>query len=212
MTIETYTADRDRLYFQQQRALLGTAQKAELEAAVLFEELRARLECLDELAESLDLERDEVDIRHRYGGEPFPWLQQRLGENVRAARTGAERLRVAADDLLQAASDAGLPRVARIARGYQALAAEAQRVGTTHRPGCHLAQVDWARVDGIADGIRRLQAIDEAEQRESIHLTLQDHERQQAQLRGAGLGELAGRIEADPGIQAALQEMRTYAA
>lgn len=205
----TDATSRDRLYFQQQRALLGSAEKAEIEAATLFEDLRLRLEELDEMAEGLDVERDGADIRHRYRGEPHAWMQQRLGDHVRAVRAGAERLQVAAEDLQQTADDAGLPRVARIARGYQALVAEARRVAATHRPGCHLAQVDWARVDGIADGIRRLQVIDDAEQRQSIRLTLQDHDRQQAQLRVAGLGELAGRIEADPGIQVALHELRT---
>lgn len=208
----TDATSRDRLFFQQQRALLGSAEKAEIEAATLFEDLRLRLEELDELAESVDLERDGADIRHRYSGEPHAWMQQQLGDHVRAARAGAERLQVAAEDLEQVADDAGLARVARIARGYLALAAEARRVAATHRPGADLAQVDWSRVDVIADGVRRLQAIDEAEQRDRTRLTLQDHDRQQAQLRAAGLGELAGRIEADPGIQAALQEMRTYVA
>lgn len=118
---------------------------------------------------------------------------------------------MAAEDLQQAANDAGLARVARIARGYLALAAEARHVAATHRPGADLAQVDWSRVDVIADGVRRLQAIDEAEQRDRTRLTLQDHDRQQAQLRVAGLGELAGRIEADPSIQLAIRHMRIYA-
>jgi|GEM_PF-6924608 len=68
------TTSRDRLYFQQQPVLLVAAETTELEAAALFEDLRLRLESLDEMGESLDLERDGVDIQHHYGGEPFPWL------------------------------------------------------------------------------------------------------------------------------------------
>lgn len=125
-------------------------------------------------------------------------------------RTGADRLQVAAEDLQQAANDAGLLRIARIARGYQALAAEAQRVVATHRLDADLAQVDWSRVDGIADGIRRLQAIDGAELGESIRLTLRDHDQQRSRFRISGLEELADRIEIHPVVQVALRQMREF--
>gem|GEM_PF-5342223 len=80
----------------------------------------------------------------------------------------------------------------------------------THRLDADLAQVDWSRVDGIADGIRRLQAIDGAELGESIRLTLRDHDQQRSRFRISGLEELADRIEIHPVVQVALRQMREF--
>lgn len=190
---------------------LSTTHQAWAEVTTLSAELRQRLDRLDELHEGIDLERDGARVHHHHSGDPVPWMQQRLGEHVRAVRTAAERLRVAAEDMESAANDAGgMPRLAHVARGHLALVGEAQRVVASHRPERELAQVDWARVDGIVAGIARLEDLHSVELREEIGHLVHDHDQQQRDRRAAGLTVLADRIDADTPLQRALREMREF--
>ncbi|WP_449467038.1 hypothetical protein [Stenotrophomonas humi] len=151
-------------------------------------------------------------IRYRYSGQLVPRMQQRLGDHGRAVRIEADRLAAAAQDLQEVANDAGLPRTAKIARRHQALAAEARRVAAPNRPGAELAQVDWVRVDGIADGVRRLQVIDGAEQREEMRQVLRGHEQYRRDMIEAGMRDyVTERVDADPAMQRALQQMHEFA-
>lgn len=200
------------LFFQQQRDVLAAVHEAWDESVKYDAELRQRLEDLDELAESIAFEQSGADIQHRYSGQPVPWMQQRIGEHVRAVRVAADRLRVSAEDLTAGVNaDGGMARLAHMARGYLAIVAEAQRVVASYRPDRELVQVDWARVDAVAEGIRRLDGLYDVEHRRSMGLVVQDHEREQAERRAAGFHQLADRIDADPDIQLALQDLRAYA-
>jgi len=142
----TDTAGRDRLYYQQQRALLATVHNAWAAATAASDDLRSRLEELDELAEAIAFEVTDAGVQHRYSGQPVPWMQQRIGEHVKAVSTAAERLRFAADDLHESANDAGgMSRLAHVAIGHRALVAEAVRVVASHRP-----DANWNRWTGSA--------------------------------------------------------------
>lgn len=204
-------AAHDRLYFQQQRALLASTHQAWAAATGLSEELRRRLDDLDELAESIDIEKAGDNIQHRYTGSALCWMQQRMGEHVRAVRVAADRLWVAADDLREAAQDAGgMARLEHVARGHLALVTEARRVITSHRPDSELTQVDWARVDAIVAGILRLEDLDSSELREELIADLRVHNQRLANLRIAGLGKLADRLETDPRLQRCVSEKRKF--
>jgi hypothetical protein len=205
----TDTAGRDRLYYQQQRALLATVHNAWAAATAASDDLRSRLEELDELAEAIAFEVTDAGVQHRYSGQPVPWMQQRIGEHVKAVSTAAERLRFAADDLHESANDAGgMSRLAHVAIGHRALVAEAVRVVASHRPDRELEQVDWQRVDGVVAGIERLEERHAAELREELETDLADHDQLLADLRASGLGKLADRIDKDPRLQRALRTMR----
>ncbi|SDQ64054.1 hypothetical protein SAMN05428982_1926 [Pseudoxanthomonas sp. CF385] len=207
----TDTAGRDRLYFQRQRALLATVHNAWADATAASDELRSRLEDLDELAEAIAFEVTDSGVQHRYSGQPVPWMQQRIGDHVKAVRIAAERLRLAADDLHDSANDAGgMPRLAHVAIGHRALVAEAVRVVASHRPDRELEQVDWKRVDAVVAGIERLEERDAAELREELEADLRDHDQRLADLRASGLDKLAERIDRDPRLQRALATMREF--
>lgn len=204
---------RDRLYYQEQRARLATFHNAWAAATAASDDLRSRLEDLDELAEAIAFELSESGVQHRYSGQPVPWMQQRIGEHVKAVRIAAERLRLAADDLHDSAHDAGgMSRLAHVAIGHRALVAEAVRVVASYRPDRELEQVDWQRVDAVVAGIERLEERDAAELREELEADLRDHDKRLADLRASGRAGLAERIEADPRLQRALQTMREYVA
>lgn len=210
MTISNAAA-RDRLYFQHQRELLASTHQAWAAATGLSEELRRRLDDLDELAESIDIEKSGDNIRHRYTGSALCWMQQRMGEHVRAVRVAADRLWVAADDLREAAQDAGgMPRLEHVARGHLALVAEARRVVACHRPGAELAQVDWVRVDAIVAGIRRLEELDATELREDLAADLRDYSQRLTDLKKKGFSKIACRLDVDPRLQRATQIMRRF--
>lgn len=210
-TTTTDPAGRDRLYFGQQRALLLVAHEAWASATAWAAELRRRLDHLDELHESVDLEQDGANVQHHFAGEPLPWLQQQLGPSVRAVAVAAERLRFAAADLEQAANETGnLSRLAHIARGHAALVAEAQRVVDSFSPGRDRTQVDWARVDVVVAGIDRLEDRQDAELREELSHELLTHDQKLDDLRAVGLGSLADTVAADPALQRALARMREF--
>jgi hypothetical protein len=205
----TDIAGRDRLYYQQQRALLATTHNAWAAVTAASDELRSRLEDLDELAESIAFEVADSGVQHRYSGQPVPWMQQRVGEHVKAVRIAAERLRLAADDLHDSANDAGgMSRLAHVALGHRALAAEALRVLASYRPGRELEQVDWQRVDAVVAGIERLEQRDAAELHEELEVDLRAHDQWLADLRASGSDMQADRIESDPRLQRALRTMR----
>lgn len=205
-------AARDRLYFQQQRELLASTHHAWAAATGLSEELRRRLDDLDELAESIDIEEAGDNIRHRYTGSALCWMQQRMGEHVRAVRGAAERLQVAAEDMAEAANDAGgMPRLAHVARGHMALVAEAHRVVASCRPESERLHVDWTRIDAVVAGIERLEDLDRAELREKLVHNLCAHEQRKRDLRAAGTGKLADRVNSDPLLREALAHMRSAA-
>ena len=209
----TDTAGRDRLYFQQQHALLVSAHNAYRDAGGLADELLQRLDELDELDEGLTFEMTGGGIVHRYAGQPIAWMQQRIGEHVRAVATAAHRLKVAAEDLEQAAADAGdQPRLAHIGRGYVALVVEARRVVTSYRPDREMEQVNWMRVYTIKDGIKRLEDLHDADLRDDLAATLEVHDQRLVDLRASGLGKLADRIDRDQRLQRALRTMRAHLA
>jgi hypothetical protein len=207
----TNTRVRDRLYFQQQHALLNASYKAFRDAGDLAKELLQRLDELDELDEGLTFEMTGGGITHRYSGSPVPWMQQRLGEHVRAVATAAQRLRVAAEDLEQSATDAGgHPRLAHIGRGYMALALEARRVVDSYRPDRELEQLNWMRVYAVTDGINRLEELHYAELRGELETDLADHYKMLVSLRASGLGKLTDRVDRDSRLQRLLGTMREY--
>lgn len=207
----TDTVGRDRLYYQQQRALLASGHNAWAAATAASAELRSRLEDLDELAEAIAFEVTDSGVQHRYSGQPVPWMQQRIGDHVKAVRTAAERLRLAADDLHDSSHDAGgMARLAHVAIGHRALVAEAVRVVASYRPDRELEQVDWQRVDAVVAGIERLEERDVAELREELEADLRYHDQWLVDLRANGLAALAERLDADPRIQRMLRTMRDF--
>lgn len=208
----TDTAGRDRPYFQRQRALLANAHNAWAAATAASDDLRSRLDELDELAEAIAFEVTDSGVQHRYSGQPVPWMQQRIGDHVKAVRVAAERLRLAADDMHDSANDAGgMCRIAHAALGHRALVTEALRVVASYRPDRDLEPVDWKRVDAVVAGIERLEERDAAELREGLAADLRDHDQRLADLRGSGRGALADRLDADPALQRALARMRAFA-
>lgn len=211
MTTTTDAAGRDRLYFSQQRALITAVHHAWACTTTFSVELRQRLDHLDELHESVDLEQAGCNVQHRFSGEPVPWMQQQFGPAVGAVAAAAERLQFAAVDLESAANDAGnMHRLAHIARGHLALVAEAQRVAESFRPGRERAQVDWKRVDGVVAGIQRLADLADAELRDELRHELRTHEQQLVELRAVRLVKLADRLDGDPSLQRALRTMREF--
>jgi hypothetical protein len=213
MTTTTDATGRDRLYFSQQRALLTAVHHAWACATTFSVELRQRLDHLDELHESVDLERAGCNVQHRFSGEPVPWMQQQFGPAVGAVAAAAERLQFAAADLESAANDAGnMHRLAHIARGHLALVAEAQRVVESFRPGRERTQVDWKRVDAVVAGIESLEARDAAELSKELEADLRYHDQRLADLRATGSAAMADRTDTDPCIQRALRTMREYVA
>ena len=209
----TNATGRDRLYYKQQRALLATVHNAWAAATAASAELRSRLEDLDEFAEAIAFEAAGAGVQHRYSGQPVPWMQQRMGDHVKAVRVAAERLRFAADDLHDSATDSGdMPRLVHVSLGHRALVAEAVRVIASHRPDRELEQVDWKRVEAVVAGIERLEERDAAELREELDADLRDHDQRLADLRASGRDKLADRIDRDPRLQRVLRTMREYVA
>ncbi|WP_203321759.1 hypothetical protein [Pseudoxanthomonas beigongshangi] len=209
----TDVTGKDRLYFSQQRALITAVHHAWACTTTYSVELRQRLDHLDELHESVDLEQAGCNVQHRFSGEPVPWMQQQFGPAVGAVAAATERLQFAAVDLESAANDAGnMHRLAHIARGHLALVAEAQRVVESFRPGRERAQVDWTRVDAVVTGIRRLEDLADAELRDELRHELRAYDERPADLRAAGHGDMADVMATDPVLQRALRTMREYRA
>lgn len=205
-------AERDRLYFQQERERLAALQEMDLEAIQFATELHDRLNHFDELDEAVAIETEGAPIRHGFTGHALPWLQMRRGEARTVVATAARRLQEAARELEQAAATTTRSgRLAHIARGYQALAVEALRVVESFGPGREQVQTDWARVDAIRDGIRRLEDRQDAELREEIRHDLASHERNREGLLSLGMTDyVAAEIDCNPALQRALREMREF--
>lgn len=213
MTTIIHATDRDRLYFSQQRALITAVHHAWACTTTFSVELRQRLDHLDELHESVDLEQAGCNVQHRFSGEPVPWMQQQFGPAVGAVAAAAERLQFAAVDLESAANDAGnMHRLAHIARGHLALVAEAQRVVESFRPGGERAQVDWKCVYAICDGIERLEERQYSELHAEIRHDLDAHEQYRRDMIALGMGDyIAERVDADSALQRMLRTMREFA-
>lgn len=176
----------------------------------LADELVARADALDELDEAIGFEQAGANVEHRFAGSPVPWMQQRLGEHVGAVRTAGDRLADAADDMGRAAAADGNATLERMARGFAALAGEAQKVVDGFAPWLEMLPVDWHPIDAIRDGLRRLAERHDDELRADLTRVLRDHDQRQLDLRAAGLGAQADVEDADPALRRALAEMRGY--
>ncbi|HEL3813952.1 TPA: DUF4102 domain-containing protein [Stenotrophomonas maltophilia] len=128
---------------------------------------------------------------------------------ARVARLQAARIKADAD-AVETVADLAERWVAEVLKPANKRAD--QRVVASHRPDTELAQVDWARVDAIVAGIRRLEEHDTTELRDDLAADLRDHNQRLVDLRAAGLGKLADRLEADPRLQRALKQMREFTA
>jgi len=199
-------------YFQIERARLQSCQDLALEADTAARRLLAALELFDELDEAIGFEQAGSSIVHGFTGHPIPWLQQRRGQAWGACVAAARHLDVVADDLAAAAAVTADPgRTGHLARGYAALAAEARRVVDSHGPGRDGQQVDWARVDGITDGLRRVHALDLADACRDAAATVEAFDRRRAELQAMGMGGQLAAIDTDQGLQASVRQLRALA-
>ena len=207
------TAERDRLYFQQERERLAFLHEMDAETAQLTAELCERLDAFDEIDEAINFEMVGGDILHGYSGQSLPWLQMRRSEAWTALVGAARRLQETALELEAAArATSRSGRLDHISRGRQALAAEALRVTDGFGPGrSGETQVNWMRVYAIRDGIDRLEECQRAELREEIRHDLDSHERYRRDMIALDMGDyVRDVVDADPVLQRALRVMTAF--
>jgi hypothetical protein len=213
-TVASGVTGRDPLFMQRERALLTSIAENEDQCEALASAVCDRLVALELIDDAIAFEVEDYDDGepNRYRGQPIPWLQMRTSETVRELIGATRQLR---DYAQQLESDARrTPRSGRkehIARGYLAMAAEAWRVAESYGPVRDALLPDWNRINGIHEGVRRLEAREVAELREEIRHDLRSFDRNREGLLSLGMADyVAAEIDGNPALQCALREMREF--